>query len=108
MDCNEITTTDRVLFLQVVSMKSANIPLKGLISHLTNVEEDLINRSDNLFTPLRFISMSKRFLKVIQDANARFFSIEDLNRSSDGILITGSIIAVCYEKRIDTAILEIG
>lgn len=52
--------------------------------------------------------MSKQFLKVIQNVNTRFFSIEGLNRSSDRILITGSIIAVCYEKRTDTAILQIG
>lgn len=108
MGCNETTTTDRVSFLQVVSMKSANVLLKRLISRLTNVEDDLINRSDNLFAPLRFISTSKQFLKVIQDVNARFFSIEGLNRSSDGILITGSIIVVCYVKRTDTAILQIG
>lgn len=52
--------------------------------------------------------MSKQFLKVIQDVNTRVFSMEGLNRSSDGILITGSIIAVCYEKRTDTAISQIG
>lgn len=108
MGCNETTTTDHVSFLQVVSMKSVNILLKGLISHLTNVEDDLINRSGNLISPLRFTLMSKQFLKVIQDVNARFFSIKGLNRFSDGILITGSIIAVYYEKRTDTAILQIG
>lgn len=48
--------------------------------------------------------ISNQFIKIVQNNTTRifsffFFSMNTPNRSNDWVLIPGSIIRVCYEKK---------